>query len=254
MPSRRTSRMNVGIRMTTSANATRIPWTIASPPFTRAPRRPNRRTRSSTSRSRAAPREALTRIASPGREAPATRPAAAARSAARAMRVAGIPARDAPSAMARPRPRPRRPAGRRARPPGAHREMARPSPRPAPASRPGPRRAGRAAWPAARARRPPNRATRCSCRRARTTVRQPHEGGPVGCGSRARCPGRSWRASSPAACPTAAAASALWTECRPSAGVRTARRRRAARSVKLMPVGAQRHHVQARTSAAASKP
>ena len=168
-----------------------------------------------------------------------SRPAASAPSA--------IPAAPAPTTISQST-RPRRPPHRPRDDPRRWRRRAR-------ASRRGPRRADLAARRAGRARRRRTAATRCTLssttrHRPETDDRHPMRRRPAVRRGRPR----SRRASGRRARPTAAAASALWTDSRPSAGIVTGRREPSARSMKRIPSRPSDSTASAPTSASAANP
>ena len=116
------------------------------------------------------------------------------------------------------------------------------------ASRQGPRRGGRAGRPAAPAPRSPSRARRCSVIDDLDAAR-PDDLGAVRRAPARREAGPISSRVMPAASPAAAAARALWTACRPSAGMRRRRSPGRRQQAEAHALGPERLDVSARTSA-----
>ena len=91
--------MTAGMRTTTTAKARRMPWTMLSPFTPWLSPASAARTSCATSRSSAAPREALTRMVSPSRSSDRSSARASSRPGTMSTRVASRPASRAPSAM-----------------------------------------------------------------------------------------------------------------------------------------------------------
>ena len=257
-PKCRSRRMYGGIRITTSANASSRPW-ISSRVTCPSSRPPRASTRPSTTRSSATPRDALTRTTSPGMSRSRRASTAEAASATTTTRSGPRPAARAPWAIpsAAPPGPPSTTTRRSSVRPGGLADLAvaggvgRPE-LPHLAQRPP--RGGPAARPGARGRPGRNPGRRCSCRPRSTTPPARITTDRWGAVEPAARPGSSSSRPMPAARPTAAAASALWTARRPRAGIATARSPAGVTRRNRMPSNPAEATSVARTSARAANP